>query len=165
MTDAVEWTTDTWNNPPVPSKPVDTEEEPFRNVPDSDLLLTPKRRQNDRVRVRTVLSQRSMTDKTQVGETDINEIIRKYRRSGVLPGVPPGEEQFADVSDISHMDYGEAVERLREAETNLHNARLAEQEARSAAAAADHPGSASDTADHQQAPQAQAQPTEGDSAQ
>lgn len=152
MTDAVEWTGDSWNKPPSPSKPVDTAEEPFRNVPDSE--LTGKRPQNDRVRVRTVLSTKSMTDKTQVGETDINEIVRKYRRTGVLPGDPPGAEQFADVSGISNMDYGEAVEKLREAETALHEARLAEQEARAAAEA--DPS--------QTAPEAQPQPTEGETA-
>lgn len=72
-------------------------EAPFHNVPDQ--AMDHVRKPLDRVRVRTVLDGTSMTDTSQLGETDINEIVRKYRRSGTLPP-PPEAQQYGDVSDL-----------------------------------------------------------------
>lgn len=67
-----------------------------------DRLLTgePFRRQMSRVRLFTVIEGESMTHQAHAESCDINNIIRQFDRTGVLPD-PKRQGQYADVSALN----------------------------------------------------------------
>ena len=60
----------------------------------------------------------SMTDNSHGNDTDINKIIARFDRTGVLPGNPGKEGQFADVSGLNE-DLGVLLEKSKGAMEQL----------------------------------------------
>lgn len=75
------------------------------------------------LRVPTVVEGESMTDATQGNDTDINNIIARFDRTGVMP-TATREGQYADVSGLNRdlteliQNAQEAVEELQAAQAN-----------------------------------------------
>lgn len=57
----------------------------------------------------------SLTKQSMKAETDINNILARYAKSGLLTHLAGGTPQWLDVSEVS--DYREAIERVRAADT------------------------------------------------
>lgn len=60
----------------------------------------------------------SQTDNSHGNDTDINKIIARFDRTGVLPGNPGTEGQFADVSGLNE-DLGILLEKSKSAMEQL----------------------------------------------
>lgn len=56
----------------------------------------------------------SLADESQQSATDINNIMRKYKKTGVITHITNAIPQFGDVSQIG--DYQSCLERVRHAE-------------------------------------------------
>lgn len=70
----------------------------------------------ERVRVPTKVEGESMTSQVEKDIADVNNIIRHFARTGTLPAgaVRNTEPQYADVSEISHLDRAQLLERQSE---------------------------------------------------
>lgn len=69
--------------------------------------------QNPPPKVKLVCEDPTRTDQSQAEECDVNNILKKFQRTGVLPGVNV-KSVFADVSES--IDYHTAMNTLRQAE-------------------------------------------------
>lgn len=74
---------------------------------------TPNYNWGDR-RVPTIIEGPSMTKGSHAADCDVNQIVAKYDRMGVLNHITRAEGVYADVSDIG--SYSEAIATVRDAE-------------------------------------------------
>lgn len=63
--------------------------------------------------LKTVIEGESKTQQSHKNSVDVNTIVKKFDRTGVMPPALR-EPQYGDVSDLN-ADYGELIERSREA--------------------------------------------------
>ncbi|AXL15131.1 internal scaffolding protein [Microviridae sp.] len=78
------------------------------------------RKPYERVRTITKVEGESMTDPSFANDTDVNTIVSRFARTGVMP---PGKEgQFADVSGLQK-DLTDLIEEGKQATSELRNAR------------------------------------------
>ncbi len=63
-------------------------------------------------RVKTVIVGKSMTDQSAKDEVNINKILEKYDRTGVLTNINKSTPLYDDVSDVT--SYKEAIDRVQE---------------------------------------------------
>lgn len=73
--------------------------------------------------------QQSKVDRSHGNDTDVNKIVARFSRTGVLPGNPEAA-QYADVSNLQE-DLTDLMERVKTATAELNQAK-AEQAAREA---------------------------------
>lgn len=73
--------------------------------------------------------QQSKVDRSHGNDTDVNKIVARFSRTGVLPGNPEAA-QYADVTNLQE-DLTDLMERVKTATAEL-NAAKAEQAAREA---------------------------------
>ncbi|AZL82977.1 internal scaffolding protein [Apis mellifera associated microvirus 10] len=77
-----------------------------------------------RMRVVTDVGVEDATDQTHAESVDVNSIIRKYKRTGVLPPPRPGRvPQYADVTGLQDGTLTEQLQRAREARAAVAEAR------------------------------------------
>lgn len=68
---------------------------------------------NNRVRVQTINTEKSLTQQQFKDHTDINKIMERYQKTGELPGADR-QGIFADVSEIT--DYHSSVQKVLDAQ-------------------------------------------------
>lgn len=70
----------------------------------------------ERVRVPTIVEGESMTSQVEKDIADVNNIVRHFARTGAFPAgaVRQIEPQYADVSEISHLDRAQLLQRQKE---------------------------------------------------
>lgn len=74
--------------------------------------------ENPPPKVKLICTDPSRTDQSQAAETDVNQILKKFQQTGVLPGVN-AEALYADVSDS--MSYHEAMNVVLHAEEQFNS--------------------------------------------
>lgn len=71
-------------------------------------------RSNGRRRVQTVIAGPSKTEQHHKNEVNINQIVARYRKTGIMPRVPQGA-RYGDFTQVN--DYHQAVQAVRDVET------------------------------------------------
>jgi len=66
-----------------------------------------------RTRFLTINDEPSMTQQSDLDQTDVNAIVDRFKRTGQLPNINEPRAQYADVSDLQ-IDLTTAINRLRE---------------------------------------------------
>lgn len=77
------------------------------------LKIEKYQRENGTIGIKTHNLEPSKTDQQYKDEVDVNEIIRRYKKDGIVPHVKNINAQFADVSDIPDLMQG--MERIAHA--------------------------------------------------
>ena len=67
-------------------------------------------RENGTIGLKSINDEPSKTDQQYKDDCDVNEIIRRYKKDGIVPHVKNINAQFADVSDIPSLMEG--IERI-----------------------------------------------------
>lgn len=74
-------------------------------------MSTPKRAVP---RYQTIITGPSKTKQSFAAETDVNRILEKYQKTGLLPAVQNMQARYGDFSEV--VDYQSALHRIKEAE-------------------------------------------------
>lgn len=93
---------------------------------DSGLVLARIRKPFERIRVQTIVEGESMTVRSHLDECNINKLVERFHRTGVLP--PATEEpQYGDVSDLQGKTLTELANKSQ-ADIKAYNAALSDAE-------------------------------------